>query len=206
MHIGDRLQEMAEQIKINPRDFDSAKIEINGISMPLSKWAKIGGLKTRVIADRLAEGWDEIDAIFTPFTRRRSEVLNRYISEYGWMNRRTLDQMLNFIYYQKNNKLQEITYDNSTKTITDWAWKVGINPNDLCARIMNPEWSLGEALTTPATEEETRNRKITINNVIGSLDQWSEITSIPVEIVQERLINGWDVNDAMSIPKEEDQS
>lgn len=53
---------------------------------------------------------------------------------------------------QANNKRTSrfVTYNGETKTITEWAEKVGISQQAMTERLNSPNWSVQEAVTTPA--------------------------------------------------------
>ena len=55
---------------------------------------------------------------------------------------------------QNNNKTtsRKITYNNETRTVTQWARNLGVNARTLSARIFDYGWSVERAFTEPVHE------------------------------------------------------
>ena len=61
------------------------------------------------------------------------------------------EQQLN----RRNNHL--ITYNGTTKTLTEWAIEMEMKPKTLRSRIIDYQWSIDKALTTPVKSYKRRN-------------------------------------------------
>ncbi len=98
---------------------------------------------------------------------------------------------------QANNKRNNhyITYNNTTKSMMDWANEYNINYSTLRRRIRDG-WSPEKALTTPVDSKEPIT--LEYNNKVQTVGEWAREVGIPYSTIINRLEDGWSVEQALT--------
>jgi len=92
---------------------------------------------------------------------------------------------------------RRITFNGTTKTLTQWARYTGINRATIATRL-DSGWPVSKALTEPA--DYRPERLITFDGKTRNLSQWAETMGISVAVLHQRLKQGWSVKDAIQTP------
>lgn len=108
---------------------------------------------------------------------------------------------------QSRNKRQHrwLTYQGQTFPVSEWAERLAIRPNILCARL-DAGWTIEEAFFTPrilGRKLQRKQRQWTAYGVTQSLPEWAEQYSLRLRTLHSRLKRGWSLERALSIPEEE---
>ena len=102
---------------------------------------------------------------------------------------------------QVKNKSNTVyfTYNGETQTALYWAKKYNIDVILLKSRIKKYGWSIEKALTTPVTKGGHYDvQQFNYKNESHTLKEWSEILSININTLRDRLRQGWTIEDAFT--------
>lgn len=81
-----------------------------------------------------------------------------------------------------------LTHNDQTKTITEWAKDIGIEPNTLEYRIIRG-WSVDRALT--AAPQKKTKRLITYKGETKTPAEWAKVLGISKKTIFTRIYRGW---------------
>lgn len=118
--------------------------------------------------------------------------LCRRVLEEGWGLYKAVNTPIN----HNGKKLEAF---GKSLTVQEWSESTGISYSTIKGRLRNG-WANEKALS-PIQQQETL---VEYNGFNRNINQWSEVTGIPASTISQRLNRlGWNVEDALTIPKGE---
>ena len=89
-----------------------------------------------------------------------------------------------------------IRFRGRTMSSPNWAKELGVSREALRKRLLNPRWTLSDALTTEGkTQGEPRLYRL--DGQSHTLSQWARRAGIGVQVLSSRLKLGWSLRDAL---------
>jgi len=97
---------------------------------------------------------------------------------------------------------RRITFNGETKTISEWAEKVGIHISSLRDRLESNLWTLEEALTLQNTKDRSPKhcKRVLFNGQQLSVRELSKHSGIGTNIIAKRIQAGWEIDKVINTP------
>ena len=99
---------------------------------------------------------------------------------------------------RRDNRL--LTFRGETKLLVEWAEQYGLKRLTLHQRLYGYGWTLEKALTTPTGATHAGYRMLTLGEEVMTLTAWAKRLGLSPRTLQQRLRDGWTVEEALTRP------
>lgn len=158
------------------RDHDkSVKLTHEGQTRTLNAWAKITGISTNTLRNRVRKGWDAKTALTTPVFKPSATPKPK----------------------AKRSTAKMLTHNGKTKTVAQWSKITGI-PAPVLHMRERSGWDAEKIITTPYTPRGTTVIRLTYQGETLTIPEWSERTGVAIATIKQRRRNGMPIDRVLS--------